>query len=539
MSARGALRDPEVVYRRRWLTLLVLCISLIVITLDNTILNVAIPTLSHSTSHGGLGASVSQLQWIVDAYTIVFAGLLLTAGSLGDRFGRYKALALGLSIFGIGSAASALATSATMLIATRSLMGIGGALIMPSTLSIITNVFTDPVERGKAIGVWAGVSALGIGLGPITGGELLEHFWWGSVFTVNVPIVIAGLILGYFLVPESHDPAEPKLDPVGAVLSIAALASLLWAVIEAPTRGWGSAPILGGFALGAVVLVAFLVWEVRSSHPMLDLHFFENPRFSAASGAITLTFFALFGTLFLLTQYLQAVLGYSTVKAGAVLLPQAAVLMVCAPLSSVWVQRFGNKVVVTTGLTIMTASLLAVDLLDAHASTGVVILVTSLLGLGMANIMAPATDSIMGSLPRAKAGVGSAVNDTTRQMGGAVGVAVLGSLLASRYSSSISDKLGGILPHRLFDLVDNNVGQAVSVAHQSPAAHPFTAQIVDAASSSFVQGLHLAFTVAAGVTAIAAVVVFRYLPARHREEVEAAEVEGSAPFLEVALDPVD
>jgi Na+/melibiose symporter-like transporter len=268
---------------------------------------------------------------------------------------------------------------------------------------------------------------------------------------------------------------------------------------------------------------------------MLDLHFFENPRFSAASGAITLTFFALFGTLFLLTQYLQAVLGYSTVKAGAVLLPQAAVLMICAPLSSVWVQRFGNKLVVTTGLTIMTASLLSVDLLDEHSSTAVVIVVTMLLGLGMANIMAPATDSIMGSLPRAKAGVGSAVNDTTRQMGGALGVAVLGSLLASRYSSAISARLGPVLPHRLFDLVDNNVGQAVSVAHQSPQAHAFTAQIVAAANTSFVQGLHLAFTVAACVTTIAAVGVYKFLPARHRELAE-AEVVGGAPAFEAALD---
>jgi EmrB/QacA subfamily drug resistance transporter len=539
MSVRGALRDPEVVYRRRWLTLLVLCISLIVITLDNTILNVALPTLSHPTAQGGLGASVSELQWIVDAYTIVFAGLLLTAGSLGDRFGRYKALAVGLSIFGIGSALSATATSASMLIATRSLMGVGGALIMPSTLSIITNVFTEPVERGKAIGVWAGVSALGIGLGPITGGILLEHFWWGSVFIVNVPIVIVGLILGYLLVPESQDPSEPKLDPIGALLSIGALAALLWAVIEAPTRGWGSGAILGGFALGAAILVAFLVWEVRSSHPMLDLHFFENPRFSAASGAITLTFFALFGTLFLLTQYLQAVLGYSTVKAGAVLLPQAAVLMICAPASSIWVQRFGNKVVVTTGLTIMTASLLAVDLLNANSSTIVVILVTMLLGLGMANIMAPATDSIMGSLPRAKAGVGSAVNDTTRQMGGAVGVAVLGSLLASRYSSSISGKLEHVVPTGIFDLVNNNVGQAVGVAHQNLAARAWGTQIIDAASSSFVSGMHVAFTVAACVTTIAAIGVYKFLPARHRDELADAEVEGSAPIFDAVLESAD
>ena len=330
-----------------------LCVSLVVIVLDNTILNVALPTLAKIKSEGGLGASASQLQWIVDSYVLVFAGLLLTAGSLGDRFGRYKALAFGLTVFGIGSAASAFAGSANVLIATRSLMGIGGAFIMPSTLSILTNVFTNPQERGKAIGVWAGVSAVGLGIGPISGGLLLAHFWWGSVFLVNLPIVVLGLVCGYYLVPESQDPAAPKLDPFGAVLSIAAIAALLWAIIEAPSHGWTSGDVLAGFAVGVALLVAFLAWELNYSSPMLDLHFFENPRFSAASSAITITFFAMFGTLFLMTQYLQLVLGYSTVKAGAILLPQAATIMVAAPFSSVWVRRFGNKVVMSTGLLIV------------------------------------------------------------------------------------------------------------------------------------------------------------------------------------------
>src|SRR5262245_42113870 len=337
LDARAALRDPDHVHARRWLTLLVLCISLIVITVDNTILNVAIPTLAHTKADGGLGATASQLQWIVDAYTLVFAGLLLTAGSLGDRFGRYRFLAFGLAVFGIGSFLSAFAPSANALILTRGLMGIGGAFIMPSTLSIITNVFTDPAERGKAIGIWAGVSALGIGLGPITGGVLLEHFWWGSVFMVNVPIVIIGLILGYFLIPESKDPTHAALDPFGALLSIAALGALLWSIIEAPSHGWTDSTIVTGFVIGGVLLACFFAWELHTPHPMLDLRFFENPRFSAASGAITLVFLALFGTLFLLTQYLQAVLGYSTVQAGAVLLPQAVFIMILAPLSSIWV----------------------------------------------------------------------------------------------------------------------------------------------------------------------------------------------------------
>ena len=526
---RADTRDPDIAYRRRWLTLLVLCISLIVITIDNTILNVALPTLAHPTADGGLGASASQLQWIVDAYVIVFAGLLLTAGSLGDRFGRYRALAAGLAIFGIGSGLSALAGSATMLIATRSLMGIGGAFIMPSTLSIITNVFTDPTERGKAIGVWAGVSALGIGLGPITGGFLLSHFWWGSVFVVNVPITIVGLVLGYAFIPESLDPAKPHLDPVGAVLSIAGLTAVLWSVIEAPSHGWASGETLTGFLIGFAVLGAFMVWELRSSHPMLDFRYFENPRFSAASGAITLTFLALFGTLFLLTQYLQAVLGYSTVKAGAVLIPQALVLMVCALLSNRWVQRWGHKVVVASGLVVVTVALLTFDTLDATSSTLHVIAISGLLGLGMGNIMAPATDSIMGSLPRAKAGVGSAVNDTTRQVGGAIGVAVLGSLLASHYTSHITNRLAGVIPPQVLALVQNNVGQAVVVAREAPPAQPFADQIIRAARESFVGGMHLAFTVAAGITLVAALGVARFLPSRPRDEDAATVPATPAP----------
>jgi EmrB/QacA subfamily drug resistance transporter len=531
---RRALADPDVVHRRRWLTLLVLCISLIVITLDNTILNVAIPTMARPVNQGGLGATSSQLQWVVDAYTIVWAGLLLTAGSLADRFGRWRFLAVGLSLFGVGSALSALAPSASVLIATRALMGIGGAFIMPSTLSIISNVFTDPVERGRAIGTWAGVSALGIAVGPITGGLLLEHFWWGSIFIVNVPVVIVGLVLGSVLVPESRDPSHVPLDPAGAVLSMVALGSILWSVIEAPSRGWGDPAIILVFAIGFVVLAMFFVWELHTSHPMLDMHFFENPRFSAASGAITLVFLALFGTMFLLTQYLQSVLGYSTVKAGAVLVPLAVVLMIFAPLSNVWVQRLGSKKVVTTGLLIVTASLLLFTTFQANSSALTVIGVTMLLALGMANVMAPATDSIMGSLPPAKAGVGSAVNDTTRQMGGAIGVAVFGSLLASHFSSAMTQKLGGTVPAPLVAQVKNNVAEAVGVATQAAPARPFSGLIIPAAKDSFVGGLHLIGVVAAGITLVAAIGVARFLPARAIEEVDHDVTTVAEPVAAVA-----
>ena len=531
---RAALRDPEVVYRRRWLVLLVLCVSLVVIVLDNTILNVALPRLSQPTSKGGLNASQSQLQWIVDSYTIVFAGLLLTAGSIGDRFGRYRGLAVGLAVFGTGSTLSAFATDANVLIGTRALMGIGGAFIMPSTLSILTNVFTDSRERGKAIGIWAGVSALGLGIGPISGGFLLTHFWWGSVFLVNVPFVIGGLVFGFLLVPESKDESAPRLDPGGAILSILGLAGVLWAVIEAPTRGWTSPAVVGGFVVGGLLLVAFFVWESRTSHPMLDLAFFKNPRFTAASGAITLTFLSLFGVIFLLTQYLQLVLDYSTIEAGAVLLPQAAVIMVAAPLSSIWVQRFGNKVVVAAGLGIVAISMALLTTLDTNTGVLHVIVVTVVLGLGMGNVMAPATDSIMGSLPRAKAGVGSAVNDTTRQVGGAVGVALFGSLLASKYSTAMRSDLNGVVPQPYLRQASDSIGRAYDVAASGKVGQA-SGQLVASARTSFVTGLHTTAIVASLILFVAMVGVIKFLPAHHLEDEAVADV---AEPVDLPADPI-
>jgi EmrB/QacA subfamily drug resistance transporter len=510
---RTIMNDRELMHRRRWATLAVLCLSLMVIGLDNTILNVALPTLGRQ-----LHASTSSLQWIVDIYTLVFAGLLLSAGSLGDRFGRYKTLALGLAIFGLGSLASALSGSTHLLIAARAFMGIGGAFIMPSTLSIITNVFTDPVERGKAIGIWAGVAALGIGIGPVAGGFLLSHFYWGSVFFVNLPIVAAALIAGWFFVPDSRDPTAPRLDPLGALLSIVGLAAVLWAVIEAPVKGWGSTSTIIGLVAGAVVLAAFVWWELHFSSPMLDMRFFENPRFTAASMAIALTFFSLFGSLFLLTQYLQSVHGYSPLKAGAILIPQAAVLMVVAFASAGLVQRLGNKVVVGFGLVVVAVSLAAFAFLSANASLWEIIGVTILMAIGMGNVMAPATDSIMGSLPRAKAGVGSAMNDTTRQTGGAFGVAVLGSILASKYRATIAaEGSSHHLPAAVVSGIRSDVGTALRLA-QTPVGAPYAATIGAIARHSFVTSFHLASLVGAVVLLLAALGVFAWLPARASDD---------------------
>ncbi|HVM65927.1 MAG TPA: DHA2 family efflux MFS transporter permease subunit [Acidimicrobiales bacterium] len=506
--------NPDVIYRRRWLSLSVLCVSLLVIVLDNTILNVALPRLSQD-----LHASTSALQWIVDIYVLVFAGLLLTAGSLGDRFGRYKALVFGMVIFGLGSLASALSGSASALIATRAFMGIGGAFIMPATLSIITNVFTDPIERGRAIGIWAGVSALGAGIGPLAGGFLLTHFYWGSVFFVNVPIIIAGLIAGWFLIPDSRDPTAPKLDPVGALLSIVGLATVLWAIIEAPSHGWTSTPIVLAFLVGVAVIAGFVLWELHTPSPMLNMAFFKNPRFTAASLAITLTFLAMFGSLFIMTQYLQAVLGYTPLQAGAVLLPQAVLVMIVAPLSSKRVIRYGNKLVVAVGMAFVCLGLLGYGLFQVDSPVWLVILMTMTIGMGMGNVLAPATDSIMGSLPREKAGVGSAMNDTTRQTGGAIGVAVLGSVLASRFTAGLSSAASlAHVPHDVAAQARQGITDAV-VAAQSPAAAHYRTALIAVAKQSFMNGFHLAAFIAAGIIFFAALGVLRWLPARPAAEV--------------------
>jgi EmrB/QacA subfamily drug resistance transporter len=501
-----------VTYRRRWWTLGVLCFSLLVIGVDNTILNVALPTLVKD-----LGATSSQLQWMVDAYTLVFAGLLLTAGSLGDRFGRKKALSLGLFIFGIGSVLSAFSGSANLLIATRSIMGIGGALIMPATLSILTNTFTDAKERATAIGIWAGVSGMGIAIGPIAGGWLLQHFWWGSVFLVNVPIVAVALIGGWFLITDSRDPSKPRLDPVGAGLSIVGLTVLLWGLIEAPANGWLSTTTLGAYALAAVVLFGFVLWERRIDHPMLDVRVFENPRFSAASAAITLVFFSLFGAFFLVTQYLQDVRGYNALQAGLRIAPIAAILFVAAPASSTLVRWFGSKLVVAGGMVIAAVGLLLFAALKVSSGYGSVLLALLFLGLGIALTMAPATESIMGSLPRAKAGVGSAVNDTTRQVGGALGVAVLGSVLSSGYASRISGALSqGGIPAAAAGLARNSVGGAQAVAQQ--IGGQAGQSLMAAARSGFVGAMRPSMVIAAGVTVAGALIVLAFLPSRAPDE---------------------
>lgn len=490
-------------YPRRWLALVVLALSLVVIGMDNTILNVALPTLVSD-----LDATASQLQWIVDSYVLVFAGLLLTMGAVGDRFGRKLALDAGLLVFGAGSVASAFAGSAETLIATRALMGVGGALIMPSTLSIITATFPSE-ERGRAVAAWAAMAGLGIVAGPVLGGWLLEHFWWGSVFLVNVPVVAVALLAGLPLVPESKDPQATPLDPVGALLSIAGLTALLYGIIEAPENGWTDGTILTAFGAAAVLLLAFVTWERRTRHPMLHIAFFRDRRFSAASVAITLIFFALFGSIFVLTQHLQFVLGYTALEAGVRIAPFAT-LVIAAPIAARVVERVGTKAVVAAGLTIAGAGLAVIANVEAADGYGAIGWSLALVGIGMGATMAPATDSIMGSLPLAKAGVGSAMNDTTRMVGGALGVAVIGSALSSSYGSAVEPALTR-LPAAAASVAEDSIGAALQVARR---IGPGAEELAAAARAAFVDAMGDALLIGASVALLGALVVLAWLPSR-------------------------
>jgi EmrB/QacA subfamily drug resistance transporter len=497
---------------RRWQILAVLCVSLFVIVMDNTIVNVALPTLARE-----LDAGTSSLQWIVDAYTLVFAGLLLAAGGLGDRFGRKGALLAGLALFGAFSAVGAFVSSSGQLISARAFMGVGAALIFPTTLAIVVNVFTEPRERAAAIGIWTAIAGVGVALGPISGGWLLEHFWWGSVFLVNVPVTLAGIAGTLVLVPRSRDPRAPRLDLPGLGLSIAGVTLLVWSLIEAPSHGWISGTTIGGIAGAVALLSVFAWWELRTPAPLLDVHLFRNMRFTAASLAITLGFFALFGFIFLVTQYLQLVKGYSALQAGVRTLPFALAMVVAAVTSPKVVQRVGTKLVVATGLTLMAGGFAIASTNDASTPYSVIASAMILMGFGLGSAAAPATESILASLPREKAGVGSAVNDTTREIGGTLGVAVLGSIMASVYGGRILDALSGTpLPAGLRTAAGDSLAEALQIAGNVGGAGG--RGIALAAQDAFVHAFQIGSVVTGAVAVAGAVLALLFLPSRSRDE---------------------
>jgi EmrB/QacA subfamily drug resistance transporter len=499
-TAAPAGPDP-----RRWRILGVLGLSLLLIGLDNTILNVALPTLQRD-----LDVTGSSLQWIVDAYILAFAALLLPMGALADRFGRKRMLQAGLTVFGLASLAAVACDAAWQVIAVRALMGAGGAMIMPSTLSIVAAVF-PPEERGRAIGAWAGIAGLGIGLGPLVGGVLVESYSWSAVFLLNVPVAAAALLLGHRLVPESRDPEARRLDVPGALLSVVALTALVDGIIEAPDRGWLAPASLGVFAIAAAALVAFLLWERHTATPMLQLSFFRDRRFSVGALSISMAFLALFGTVFLVTQYLQLVHGYSAMEAGWRVAPISVGLMIGAGMSHRLVVRLGVNRVVAGGLLLLAALLASLAAWGTGTSDWVIVPTLVGFAFAMGNVMAPATDSVLSAVPEAQAGVGSAMNDVTRQVGGALGVAIMGSVMSSIYGSSLPARVPGV-PAPALDAAGDSVGAADAVAANLPARAG--AALVDAAHAAFVDGLGVAVIVGAGVAAACGVVALRLLPSR-------------------------
>jgi EmrB/QacA subfamily drug resistance transporter len=494
---------------RRWWILAVLCLSVLLVVVDNTIVNVALPTISRD-----LHASTEALQWVVDGYTLAFAGLLLVGGNLGDRLGRRRFLQLGLALFGLTSLGAAVAQTGGELIAARAAMGVSAALVYPATLAILNSVFTVPRERATAIGIWSAVSGLAVAIGPVSGGALLRHFTWSSVFYVNVPVVVIALVAGRLLLPESRDPKAGRFDPLGAAASIAGITLLTWSIIEAPRYGWLSAATLGGIFGALVILVAFAAWEARRPDPMLDVRLFRNPRFSAASAAIALAFFGLFGFIFMITQYFQVVRGYDALGAGLATLPFAVVTAGFSPVAMIIMKRIGTKAVVTAGLLMMSSGFVVAALTPV---TGLywtwIVGAMALMASGLAFTSGPATEAIMGALPAAKAGAGSAVNDTTREVGGTLGVAIVGSVLNSGYGSHVVTALTGLgAPASAAHGASQSVVAGMATAAHFPPA--LQGPAADAVRQAFMTGVHHGSIVTAATAAAAALVALVLLPSR-------------------------
>ncbi len=496
---------------RRPLILISLLLAAFAINLDTTIVNVALPTLVRT-----LHASDSQLQWVVDAYNLVFAAVLLSAGSLSDRLGRKGMLLAGLAVFGLASIAGSLTSTSGELIVARCFMGLGAAMVFPSTLSLISNVFTGRAERARAIGLWGATAGVAIALGPIAGGWLLGRFSWPSIFLAMAPVAAIGAALVARYVPTSRDPRAPAIDRPGFGLSTAAMSLLVFTIIEAPDHGWGSARSLAGFAGGAALMLAFVLAERRTATPMLDVSLFRNPRFAAACAAVTVGFFTLFGFIFVITQYFQFIKRYSPLSAGVHLLPVAACVGIASVLGTKLAVRVGTKLVVAGGLTLVAGFYLWVSTAGATTSYGTIAAQMVVYGVGLGLTSAPATEAIMGVVPLDQAGVGSAVNDATRLLGGTLGVAVIGSVFASVYASTIAAQLPRALPAHLAALAHSSVGAALAVASRLAASghQLLAAPVLHAGTHAFVDGMSRGCLVAGGVAAAGALAAAVWLPAQ-------------------------
>src|SRR6266487_31071 len=516
-SASPGGRPPEAlgkIQSRRWYILGVLIVGLLVIVLDNTVLNIALKTIADPRA--GLGASQSQLEWAINSYTLMFAGLLFTFGVIGDRIGRRRMLIIGLLLFGLASVLSAYARTPDQLILARAAMGFGGAAVMPQTLSIISNVF-DPGERGRAIAIWAAAVGAGIAIGPVVGGLLLDHFWWGSVFLINVPIVAVGALAVLLIVPESRNPDPGKIDALGVLLSVVGLVLVVYGIIQGGNTGsWLRPDVLGPVAGGLAVLALFGWHETRISHPSLDIRLFRDPRLSASVGAIALVIFALAGVIFFISFYMQDVRGYSPLHAGLLTLPLAAGQMLFSPRSAALVRQFGAKAVTTAGMVVV-----AVALAGYHFFVGVgtpiwvLGVIFFVQGAGMANVMPPATEAVMSVLPREQAGAASSLNNIARQVSVALGVAVLGSILAQVYRDQLSPHLAG-LPASARGAATASIAGTQAVAHQMG---PAGARLLGPANAAFVYAMHVTSLISAAVALVGALVVFIWMPGlRPRQE---------------------
>ncbi|MFT4085932.1 MAG: MFS transporter [Gordonia sp. (in: high G+C Gram-positive bacteria)] len=504
--------------RSRWAALAALCFAELLVMVDNTIVNVALPTIARD-----LHAGVSGLQWVVDAYTLVFAGLLLTGGYLGDRFGHRRMLTAGIVGFAGVSVLAALSNTLGELVATRAGLGVFAALVFPATLALITSIFREGKERAAAVGIWAAVSGVAVAIGPVLSGWLLEHYSWSSVFWVNVPVGVVALVAVFAVVPSTRPETVSRFDLPGLVLSIAGLGLLTYSLIEAPHVGWGTLRTVGGLALAVVVLALFVWRQLRIAHPILDVRLFTNRYFATASAMVSVAFFALFGFIFLITQFFQAVQGYTPLEAGLRTLPFAVVMAVFSPVAMALAHRFGARYVAAGGALLMAAGFALVEITRANASYwGLIVWSMSLMAAGLAFIAGPCTQLIMDALTPEQAGAGSAVNDTTREVGGTLGVAVLGSIVTSVYSTGVADKLTALgAPRDVADTAGQSVMAGIEVAAGFPAQVRGEATL--AVQNVFVDGLHSAVWAAVAVTGVAAVsalYLLRGRPAQAESDVE-------------------
>lgn len=498
-------------YARRWWALLVLCLSLLITVMANTSLIVAAPDMTTD-----LGLSSSDLQWVVDSYTVPYAALMLVLGAIGDKYSRRGALVLGLLLFAAGSVMGSVVDETSLVIVARAIMGVGAAVVMPATLSLVVATFPRS-ERTKAITAWAATSGLAVAVGPLVSGWLLEDHAWGSTFLINVPIALLGVFGALALVPPSKAQGMGRIDYVGGLLSIVTVGSLIYAAIEGPHSGWGVGPVTAA-VVAAIGLVAFVAWELRHPQPMLDVRKFALRPFSGSMLAVLFFFFGMFAVIYYVTQFLQFVLGYGSLDTGVRLLPLAGAVFLGSALTGVLTPKLGVKPMVVTGLAIGTAGMFLLTQIDKGSTYGDLLPPMMMLGLALGLAISPATDTIMGSFPESELGVGGGANDTALELGGALGIAVLGSLLGTAYRDELTDLVGNRLPAEAMETAKDSVGAGLAVAQrvgQDPSAGPQQAQAaVDAVHQAFAHGVAQTSLIGGIIMAAGTLIVLAILPGR-------------------------